>query len=183
MRSVRFGSAILTALVLALVLGGGRARTAAQSSPPLPDDPAAFLKLVDEQLLLLGTAANRAGWVQNTYITQDTEIMGAQANEALVNAATAFAKHAAKFQNAQVAPAERRQLDVARFQRRPVADMTPPAIRGLQVLQIMSRSVGRQIRRVLFVREAHQHACRRHLVSRNSHPLKDAIAPRFQIVR
>jgi peptidyl-dipeptidase A len=114
MRSVRFGSAILTALVLALVLGGGRARTAAQSSPPLPDDPAAFLKLVDEQLLLLGTAANRAGWVQNTYITQDTEIMGAQANEALVNAATAFAKHAAKFQNAQVAPAERRQLDLLR---------------------------------------------------------------------
>ena len=109
MRSVRFGSAILTALVLALVLGGGRARTAAPSSPPLPDDAAAFLKLVDEQLLLLGTAANRAGWVQNTYITQDTEIMGAQANEALVNAATAFAKHAAKFQNAQVAPAERIQ--------------------------------------------------------------------------
>src|SRR5688572_28116024 len=114
MRSARFGSAILFSLVLALGLGSVHARLAAQDAATLPDDPAAFLKLVNERLLLLGNAANRAGWVQNTYITPDTEIMGAQANEALVNAATAFAKHAAKFQNAQVSPSDRRQLDLLR---------------------------------------------------------------------
>ena len=62
----------------------------------------------------LSIAANRAGWVQSTYITVDTEALAAQANEALVGAATAFAKEAARFQKTQVAPAERRQLDMLR---------------------------------------------------------------------
>ena len=108
----RFGSATLCAALLAIVLGGVQARLGAQGPAALPDDPIAFLTQVNEQLLLLSNAANRAGWVQNTYITPDTEIMGAQANEALVGAATRFAKHAAKFQSAQVSPAERRQLDL-----------------------------------------------------------------------
>jgi len=110
----RFGSAILFASLLAIGLGGVQARVGAQGPAALPDDPIAFLKQVNEQLLLLSNAANRAGWVQNTYITPDTEIMGAQANEALVGAATRFAKHAATFQSAQVSPAERRQLDLLR---------------------------------------------------------------------
>ena len=114
MRLVRFTSAFLCASLLAIGFGSAQARLAAQGSAALPDEPIAFLKQANEQLLLLSNSANRAGWVQNTYITHDTEIIGAQANEALVNAATAFAKHAAKFQSAQVPPAERRQLDLLR---------------------------------------------------------------------
>ena len=63
-------------------------------------------------MLRLSHAANRAGWTQSTYITVDTESMAAQANEALVTAVTEFAKQAAKFGDAQVSPAERRQLDL-----------------------------------------------------------------------
>ena len=48
----------------------------------------AFLEEVDRELLRLINASNRAGWVQSTYITPDTEVIAAQANEALVTAAT-----------------------------------------------------------------------------------------------
>ena len=108
--------AILCAALLAVALASGTARTKAQSptaGSPVLDAPG-FLDHVNQELLRLATAASRAGWVQATYITPDTEILAAQANEALINAATEFAKQAAKFGNAQVSLATRRQLDLLR---------------------------------------------------------------------
>ena len=140
----RFGSAILCSSLLAIALAGAQARLGAQARSTLPDDPHAFLQHVNEQLLLLGTAANRAGWVQNTYITPDTEIMGAQANEALVRASTEFAKHAAKFQNAQVSPVERRQLDLLRTSLTMSAPPDPKEAEGLtRLVTSMEGAYGR----------------------------------------
>jgi peptidyl-dipeptidase A len=48
--------------------------------------------------------------VQSTYITPDTEVMAAQANEALVGASTAFATEAFRFDKVQVPAGQRRQL-------------------------------------------------------------------------
>jgi peptidyl-dipeptidase A len=90
----------------------------AQSTAPAPQHPAtaagakAFLDEVNRELLGLANAASRAGWTQATYITSDTEVMAAQANEALVNAQTRYARQAARFDNVQVAPELRRQLDL-----------------------------------------------------------------------
>ncbi len=72
----------------------------------------AFLEHVNAELLELVNAASRAGWTQATYITPDTEIIAAQANEALVNATTAFAKEAFRFDKVEVSPGDRRQLYV-----------------------------------------------------------------------
>jgi len=83
-----------------------RAATAAQAR--------AFLQEVDRELLKLINASNRAGWTQSTYINQDTEQIAAEANEALVNANTRYAKEAARFDNVKVSPAERRQLYLLR---------------------------------------------------------------------
>lgn len=41
--------------------------------------------------------ASRASWVQMTYITDDTEILAAEANEALTGAATELAKQATQY--------------------------------------------------------------------------------------
>jgi peptidyl-dipeptidase A len=90
----------------------------AQSTAPPTQHPAtaagakAFLDDVNRDLLALVNAASRAGWTQSTYITADTEVMAAQANEALVNAQTRYAKEAARFDRVQVAPELRRQLDL-----------------------------------------------------------------------
>ena len=63
-------------------------------------------------MLELVNAASRAGWVQSTYITPDTELMAAQANEALVNAVTRYARDASRFDKVPLPAAERRQMDV-----------------------------------------------------------------------
>lgn len=70
----------------------------------------AFLDQVNGDLLRLGNAASRAGWVQATYITVDTERMAAQASEALVTAMTRYAKEAARFDGLPLPDSERRQL-------------------------------------------------------------------------
>ncbi|HEY7499575.1 MAG TPA: M2 family metallopeptidase [Vicinamibacterales bacterium] len=90
--------------------------THAQPTPQgnSPADAKAFLARVDAELLRLGLAANRAAWIQSTYITPDTEAMSAQATEAIVSASTSFAKQAARFQKTQVSDVERRQLELLR---------------------------------------------------------------------
>ena len=63
-------------------------------------------------MLRLINDGNRAGWVQSTYITPDTEVLAAQANEQLVNAVTKYAKEARRFDKVSLPGAERRQFDV-----------------------------------------------------------------------
>ena len=58
-------------------------------------DARAFLTEANDTMLRLGNEANQAGWVQNTYITPDTEAMAARASEAFMTAVTDFAKRAA----------------------------------------------------------------------------------------
>ena len=94
--------AILIAVLLATAAG-----ISAQHVTTHPETPAgarAFLADVDRELLRLINAASRAGWTQATYITPDTETMAAQANEALVSAATRYAKEAVRFDKVQVTP-------------------------------------------------------------------------------
>src|SRR5262245_15902323 len=89
----------------------------AQSTRPRPPaataaDARKFLGDVNKNLLRLINDGNRAGWVQSTYITPDTEVLAAQANEQLVNAVTKYAKDARRFDKVTLLPAERRQFDV-----------------------------------------------------------------------
>jgi peptidyl-dipeptidase A len=69
-----------------------------------------FLKNASQTLLKLGIAQARAGWTQQTYITDDTEAMAARANQEFIDAAARFAKEATKFDRVDVSPDERRQL-------------------------------------------------------------------------
>jgi peptidyl-dipeptidase A len=112
----RFIPSTLIALSLAIAASvSAQSGSASRKAPPSahPATPAgarAFLAEVDRELLRLVNASNRAGWTQATYITPDTEIMAAQANEALVTASTNYAKAAFRFDKVQVTPVERRQL-------------------------------------------------------------------------
>nr|MDQ3348368.1 M2 family metallopeptidase [Acidobacteriota bacterium] len=109
----------LSALALAALVAGSsliaRAQTAPPAAPPAgatAAEASQFLEDANRELLRLWIAASRAGWVQGTYITPDTEAMAAQANEAAVNAATAYAKEARRFDRVPLPPLERRQMDV-----------------------------------------------------------------------
>jgi peptidyl-dipeptidase A len=76
----------------------------APGSPPTADEARAFLEDVEAKLLGLSINASRASWVQLTYITDDTEILAAQANERLIAATAAYAKRASRFDGLPLPP-------------------------------------------------------------------------------
>jgi peptidyl-dipeptidase A len=116
MRITRFGSALLVSSTLTILLASvsTRAQSSSQQSSGSPQTAQQFLEQANADALRLSNAANRAGWVQSTYITPDTERMAADATGALINAVTRFATEATKFRDAQVSASERRQLDLLR---------------------------------------------------------------------
>src|SRR5919198_4557460 len=84
----------------------------ASSSAPTAADAKAFLDTVNVTTKKLGIEASRAAWVQQTYITDDTEALAARASQAANDAGARFAKEATKYDHVGVGPTERRELDV-----------------------------------------------------------------------
>jgi len=99
-----------------VVLGVVALAAAGCSSPstaaPTAADAKSFLDNVDETFNRLSLDANRAGWVGQNFITEDTEALDARATQALASAASRFAKEAVRFDKVTVPPDQRRQLDL-----------------------------------------------------------------------
>src|SRR5215467_6905954 len=64
----------------------------------------AFIKKAEDQLEDLAVRASRAGWVQENFITDDTETMSAQANEKLTAVVTQVALDARRFDGMKLPP-------------------------------------------------------------------------------
>ncbi len=106
---------VLFALVgIVACLGWLRGGTA---TPPAPTaaDAAAFLKEVDARLLALGIDANQAGWVQQNFITVDTEAINAKSNKAFIEAVAKYAKDATRFEGLDLPADQRRQINLLRL--------------------------------------------------------------------
>ncbi len=103
----RLTSAAVAASIAALSLA---TLSAQRARPATLQDARTFLERANADMLRLSNRANRAGWVQSTYITPDTEALSAEATEALVSAVTAMAKEAARFDRLDLPPDLRRQM-------------------------------------------------------------------------
>jgi peptidyl-dipeptidase A len=88
---------ILVAVVITGSVASAQPAPAAGASPPTPAQAQAFVTAAEAKLLDLWTASERANWVAATYITDDTEILAAQAAERATAAATTLAKAATRF--------------------------------------------------------------------------------------
>ena len=91
----------------------GAAEVAKKPSPekaPTVAEAKAFVEEAEARLLKLNEAASRAGWVQATHITHDTELLAAKANEELINAGVAYAKQATRFDKLDLPPEIARKL-------------------------------------------------------------------------
>src|SRR6476620_6070310 len=103
----------LSVLVVSAALAGSVLVSAqSPSAAATAEEARTFVADANQELLRLINEANRAGWVQSTFITPDTELLSARANELLVNASTKYAKDARRFDRVQLPPSVRRQLDV-----------------------------------------------------------------------
>ncbi|MGO8818856.1 MAG: M2 family metallopeptidase [Terriglobia bacterium] len=105
MRSL--GTAKLMGLVLAVIsLGVMSMSNAEQKSsanqPPTVAEAEVFIKNAEAKLLELSVNASRADWVKATYITDDTEILAAQADERAIAAQVDLAKQATRFDGMQL---------------------------------------------------------------------------------
>lgn len=63
-----------------------------------PTGAKAFIEQAEAELLKLNIEDQRAGWVRSTYITGDTELLAAQADERAIQATVRLAKQAVEFE-------------------------------------------------------------------------------------
>lgn len=103
---------MLMASVTAVILAGGAQAAAPKKAAPTPAEAIAFVNKAEADLEVLGAYSNRASWVRNTMITDDTEWLEAKANAEQNAAATRLAKQAAHFNAVKVDAITRRKLDL-----------------------------------------------------------------------
>lgn len=86
-------------LLVCFVLSTSSAWPQSKSSapPPTPEQAKKFIEGAEQELFDLGVKASRAAWVQENFITVDTEAIAADANETLNTASTKYAKQAHRY--------------------------------------------------------------------------------------
>ena len=77
---------------------------------PSAADVEKFLRDAEARLNELAIKSGRANWVQDTYITDDTEALAADANEEVLAAVADLAKQAKRFEGLELSPALSRKL-------------------------------------------------------------------------
>src|ERR1700685_3350669 len=104
-------------LVEVICLGSGFC-LAQNHKPPAPAQAAptlaearAFLDRAQSKLLDLSTADQRADWVKSTFITYDTEILAAKADEDLIAATMQLAKESTRFSQLKMPEEMARQVN------------------------------------------------------------------------
>ena len=110
---------LLSALSIGVAPGRGVASTAAPPGPggksPTAAEAKAFIEDVETHLLAFGIASDRADWVQQNFITEDTEQIAAGAKKDLIAAVTDFALKAKRFDGVKLPSDVRRKFDLLRL--------------------------------------------------------------------
>jgi len=89
---------LMVAVVAAfLCLGGGLAKAQTTEKAPTMEEARAFLDDAEKQVLDLSVKASRASWVQENFITDDTEQISADASQALNGLLTELSTKARRF--------------------------------------------------------------------------------------
>ena len=85
------------------------------SSGSARDEAEKFLADAEKRLIDLNIKAARADWVKSTFITDDTELLAAEANENLIAATTELAEQSRKYENVDLSPEGKRKLKLLKL--------------------------------------------------------------------
>lgn len=102
-------------LLLAVACGGGSTTSTTSTPAPTAADAQKFIEDVNTNYLRLAIEQQQAGWVSENFITEDTEAMGAKANQAFIDATVRYAKEAVRFDKVEVPADVRRQLNLLKL--------------------------------------------------------------------
>src|SRR5688500_16472835 len=90
-------------------------RPSADEKKPTAADAASFAQRVNEDLQRLWVEWGRAEWVKSTYITDDTELLAADAHEEVMEYTANAIKDATKYGALDVDPETKRMLTLLRI--------------------------------------------------------------------
>src|ERR1043166_4394552 len=74
-----------------------------------------FLADAEKRLLDLNIKSGRADWVRSTFITDDTELMSANANDDVIAATTELAEQSRRYENLDLSPESKRKLKLLKL--------------------------------------------------------------------
>ena len=127
-------------LFVAVLLAAGPGACADESGPTV-DEARAFIETAETRLLDLWMKAGRAAWVQNNFITDDTNAMAAAASTEVMAATTELATAAARF-NVLVLPEDlKRKLTRLKTSLAAVAPSEPDLQRELAEIMTEMESI------------------------------------------
>jgi len=86
-----------------------------KSTAPTAEEARQFVEAAENRLLPLWVAAQRASWVQETFITPDTEELAAEADQAVKAATAELAAQARRYQGLQLPEDVARKLKLIKF--------------------------------------------------------------------
>jgi peptidyl-dipeptidase A len=102
---------VFVCVVAVFILAGGvaayraeAAKDASKNAPPTAVEAQKFIEDAEQRLFDLGVKASRAGWVQENFITDDTEQIAAEAGEEANTAAAKYAKEAHRYDGVALSP-------------------------------------------------------------------------------
>jgi len=128
LRSV-YGGAALAAASLLLALPAG-AQVKAGGGAPTVDEARRFVAEAEARLLDLSNRQSRADWVSQTYITDDTEKISAEANQVLIAASMDYAKAATRFDGLSLPDELRRKLTLLKLSAIPLPAPSDPRLQA-----------------------------------------------------
>ena len=96
--------AIASCILGTALVAGPQMLCGQQSAAPTDSEAKGFIERAEENLHELGLKAERAAWVEDNFITEDTEAIAADAEEAFNTAATSYAKLAHRYDQVQLPP-------------------------------------------------------------------------------
>src|ERR1700678_4577469 len=129
----------MRSLVAVIFLGSGF-YLAGATKPPTLAEARAFLDRAQSKLLELSVQDQRASWVKSTFITYDSEILAAKADEDQIAATMQLAKESTRFSNLKMPEDMARQFRLLRLSLDLAAPSDPKEAR--EVTQIAARMEG-----------------------------------------
>ena len=125
------------AVLLAMALAVSTCAPRNSNPTPTAADAKRFLDTVSDTMERLLVEQNQAGWVQQTYITDDTEALQARVNQRVTDAIARFAKESVRFDRVEVPADQRRQLALLKLSLVMVTPSDPKE--GEELTTIMAR--------------------------------------------
>jgi peptidyl-dipeptidase A len=111
----KHGNAAATFALTAALAAASVASIGAAPARPTAAEAQAFVTEAEARLKALAEEAGRAEWIKNTYITEDSEILAAQANQRAISAAVELAKQATRFDGLELPAETARKLKVLKL--------------------------------------------------------------------